>query len=151
MILIYVLLLSTSLSVTPFRSTFLKLRPFWDKYTEWPQIDLEPYTGNGFRDTGRISKLAYLGMKLAHWPIFSSTSCTGTYTLFLPQWVKIELILALQAAVSEIWWLPYLGMSLPEATHMLTKLSRHQNFTLFWRSYFEDNLAIFFIPYRPKC
>ncbi len=49
-------------------------------------------------DTGPFSKLPYLGMKLCH----SQKSRSCTYTLFLPQWVEIELIFDLWAAVSEI-------------------------------------------------
>ncbi len=38
-------------------------------------------TGSGFRDTGRFSKLPYLGMKLSHWPKFQKLH---VYILFLP-------------------------------------------------------------------
>ena len=55
--------------------------------------------GSSFRDMGRFSQLSYLGMKLGHWPKFQKLHIY----LFLPQRVKIELILALRAAVSEIW------------------------------------------------
>ncbi len=48
-------------------------------------------------EVSEIRKLP-LGMKLGHWP--KCQSCT--YTLFPPQGVKIELIFALHAVVSEI-------------------------------------------------
>ncbi len=54
-------------------------------------------TGSGFRDTGRFSKLPYLGMTLGH---KKSKSCI--YTLFLPKGIEIELIVALQTAVFKI-------------------------------------------------
>ena len=57
--------------------------------SNWPHSHS---TGSGFRDTGRFLKFSYMGM--------NSSSCT--YTLFLPQGVEIDLIFALQAAVSEI-------------------------------------------------
>ncbi len=54
--------------------------------------------------TGHFSKFPYLGMELGHWQnlaIGKTRSCT--YTLYLLQRVKIELIsFALMAAVSEI-------------------------------------------------
>ena len=56
-------------------------------------------TGSSFLDTGRFWKLPYLGMK--HLAI-GQTYGSCTYTLFLRQGVEIELIFALQAAVSEI-------------------------------------------------
>ena len=63
-------------------------------------------TGSGFQDTGRFSKFSYMGINFR--------SCI--YTLFLPQGVEIELIVALWAAVSEVQAnfqkLPYLGMKL---------------------------------------
>ena len=55
--------------------------------------------GSGFRDTGRFSKLPYLGMKLAHWPQFQKMHI---YTIFLPKGLEIKLIFTLRAGASEI-------------------------------------------------
>ncbi len=63
------------------------------------KIELIVTTGSSFLDTGRFWKLPYLGMK--HLAI-GQTYGSCTYTLFLRQGVEIELIFALQAAVSEI-------------------------------------------------
>ena len=53
-------------------------------------------------DTGRFSKLPYLGIKLGRWPNIQSAR-DFTYTPFLPQGIEIELVSALQAtSVKEI-------------------------------------------------
>ncbi len=58
-------------------------------------------TGSGFRDTGRFSKLPYLGMKLGHWPKFQKLHI-HVYPVSTPGG-EIEFIFALRAAVCEIW------------------------------------------------
>ncbi len=57
-------------------------------------------TGSGFWDTGRFSKLPYLGMKLGHRPKFQKLHI---FPLSIPSGGKIELIFALRTSVSKIW------------------------------------------------
>ena len=59
------------------------------------------FTGNGFWDTSWFSKLPHLGMQLGHWLKCREHFCT--YSLFLLQGVKIELIFGLLAAISKMW------------------------------------------------
>ncbi len=62
------------------------------------EIELFPSMGSHFQDTGRYSKLAYLGMKLGHWKKFQKLHL---HSLSI-QGVEFELIVALRVAVSEI-------------------------------------------------
>ena len=82
--------------------------------------------GSGFWDTGRFSKLPYLGMKPGHWEK-SARSCT--YALFLPQGVEIEPIFVLRAVVFKmrtIFKVAIFGhetwqvAKLPELAHILS-------------------------------
>ena len=54
---------------------------------------------NGFRDTGRFSKLPYLGMKLSHWPKFQKMHI---YTLSTPWGRNWAFYFAPEAAVTKI-------------------------------------------------
>ncbi len=63
------------------RRSFVKLHiPVHSFYPKGLTLSFFPSTGSHFQDTGRFSKLAYLGMKLVHWKKFQKLYIHSLFT-----------------------------------------------------------------------
>ena len=123
---------------------------------------------SGFWDTGRFSKLPYLGVKLGHWPKCQKLHKPGIPN-FYPQGAKLSLFLLHRQRfprygpifkIDIIWHETCLSVIVPEVAHIPSFYQREQNWAYFCSigSGCRDKRRLLKLPYLgmklghwPKC